>query len=446
MFYKNYKNIATTELRKKALEIIKVGIESVNPHILIERAVRYNEDFNSIIINNNSFDLLRGRIFVVGGGKASGMMAEMLEKIVGPENISAGIINSIEKKYKTKKIKINIAGHPLPDKNGVQGAREMLALKKKYNINEKDLVICLISGGGSAMLSSPVDGVSLEEIQIVNKLLIHSGASIDEINIVRKHIGIMGGGRLGKFFSPAKVVSIIISDVKGNDLSTIASGPTVPDFSNFQDALNVLEKYKLIYQTPKSILNFLVLGVEGKKEESPKKLENCYNYIIGDNATALEAMAVRANRLGFKPLVLESELNGNTEDLAKEYALELMERNKKKHNVYILGGETSLNVPSNHGKGGRNQHYTAVSLSFMNDFKSEWVLACVSSDGIDSSFFAGAIIDNSSFQKSRMRLIDVEKSIINYDTGSMFEKLDNSLIDIGDTGTNVGDIMLYIFK
>ena len=447
MFYKNHKNIGTTELRKKALEIVRAGIESVNPHILVKRSLRYNEDFNSVVINNNSFDLLRGRIFVIGGGKASGMMAEMVEKIIGPENITAGVVNTIDKKYETKKIKINIAGHPLPDKKGMNGAGEMLKLKEKYEINEKDLVICLISGGGSAMLFNPAENINLEEARIINDLLIHSGASIDEINIIRKHIGTMGGGRLGKHFAPARVASIIVSDVKGDDLATIASGPTAPDLSTFQDALGLLEKYKLNKQIPENIFNFLSLGAKGKQEESPKELDNCHNYIIGDNATALEAMAVKANEIGLKPLIIDADLNGETEERSREYASDFMEEKEKEHKAYILGGETTLKVPASAGKGGRNQHYTALSMAFFEDFNDyKWTLACVSSDGIDSKDFAGAIIDNESLKTARANNIDVEKFILNYDTGSMFKELDNSLIDIGHTGTNVGDIVLYIFE
>jgi hydroxypyruvate reductase/glycerate 2-kinase len=447
MFYKNHNNIATTNLRKKALDIIQAGIESVNPHILVKRSLRYNETFNSVLINNNSFDLLRGRIFVIGAGKASGMMAEMLEKIIGSENITAGFVNTIPKKYETKKIKINVAGHPLPDKEGMKGAEEMFQLKEKYNINEKDLVICLISGGGSAMLFNPAEGISLEESREINDLLIHSGADINEINIIRKHIGTMGGGRLGKFFVPARLVSIIISDVKGNDFATIASGPTAPDLSTFQDALKILEKYKLNTKIPESILNFLILGAKGKKEESPKSLENCYNYIIGDNATALEAMAIRANKIGLKPLIIDADLKGETEEKAREYAFDFMEAKEKEHDTYILGGETSLKVPLSSGQGGRNQHYTALSMIFLENFNDhKWAMVSASSDGIDSKDFAGAIIDNESLKKARAKNIDIEKFILNYDTGTMFKELDNSLIDIGHTGTNVGDIVLYILE
>lgn len=447
MLYKNYNNIATTSLRKKALDIIQAGIESVNPHILVKRSLRYNEDFNSVIINNNSFDLLRGRIFVLGAGKAAGMMAEMVEKIIGPENIKDGIVNTVSKKYKTKKIKINIAGHPLPDKNGVKGAEEMLDLKKKYKINEKDLVICLISGGGSAMLFNPAQGINMDEAKILNDLLIHSGADISEINIIRKHIGTLGGGRLGNFFAPARVASIIISDVKSDDFSVIASGPTAPDPSTFKDALDLLKKYKLSSKIPESILNFLKLGMIDQEKESPKILNNCYNYIIGDNATALEAMAVKAKRIGLKPLILDADLKGDTEERAREYASDLMEEKNKEYDTYILGGETSLQVPENHGQGGRNQHYAALSMSFFEDYYNhKWVLASVSSDGIDSKDFAGAIIDNKSLKNARIKNIDVEKAILNYDTGSMFKELDNSLINIGHTGTNVGDVVLYLFE
>jgi len=444
MFYKNYENITTTDLRKKVLEVIQTGIESVNPYSLVKKSLRYNETFNSVVINNNTFDLLRGRIFVIGAGKAAGMMAEMVEKIIGVENITAGFVNSVSRKYKTKKIKINIAGHPLPDEAGLKGAQEMLNLKKKYKINEKDLVICLISGGGSSMIFSPKKGIDLEEARELNNLLIHSGADIHEINIIRKRVGVLGGGNLGKFFAPAKVASMIISDVSGNDLSTIASGPTAPDFSGFEDALNIISKYQLQNKIPKNILNFLLLGVKTESKRDKNELKNCFNYIIGDNTIALEAMAMKANRMNLKPLILDANLKGDTEEKAREYALYIKEEKFDKYDFYILGGETSLKVPALAGKGGRNQHCTALSMIFLREIERKWAMTSISSDGIDSKDFAGAIIDNHSLKKALLQNIDVEKSILNYDTGTMFEKLGNSLVNIGHTGTNVGDFIVYL--
>ena len=443
MFYKNYKNIAISEERKKVLEIIEEGIKSVNPYLLVKKSLRYNEDFNSVVVNNNSFDLLRGRIFVIGAGKAAGMMAEMVEEIIGAENITAGIVNSIPHKYKTKKIKINVAGHPLPDEEGMAGAKAILFLKNKYKINEKDLVLVLLSGGGSAMLFYPAEGINLEEAQELNNLLIHSGAGINEINVVRKHVGILGGGRLARFFAPAKVVSMFISDVEGDNFSTIASGPTAPDNSSFEDAIDILKKYRLTNKISKSILYHLSLGLKGLKKENPKELKNVFNYIIGDNATALEAMAVRANRLGLKPLILDASLKGDTEEKAREYARYLENEIGQQHNLYILGGETNIEVPLLSGEGGRNQHYSAMSMAFLNNLKRKWVLASVSSDGIDSKNFAGAIIDYNSLKRALLKKIDVEKAILNYDTGTMFKELGNSLINTGHTGTNVGDLMVY---
>ena len=188
MIIKNYKELAVSSIRKDALNILIEGLNKVRPDILMRNTVRYNEDFNNLIVLNKHHDIISGRMFVIGAGKAAGMMAETLEKIMGPKHIKAGVVNTWSAKYKTKKIKIIKAGHPWPDKAGVKGVLAMLKLKEKYKINKKDLVICLLSGGGSAMLPLPSDGVNLGEMKKTAQILTAAGANISEINIVRKHV------------------------------------------------------------------------------------------------------------------------------------------------------------------------------------------------------------------------------------------------------------------
>ncbi len=240
MIIKNRDALATTELRKQALDIIEAGIARVLPPNIMKSVVRYDRVSQTLAVGGDNYSLSRGRVFVIGGGKASGLMAETLEKIIPPENIAAGVVNCKSELYKTSKTRIITAGHPIPDQRGIGGVKEMLALKKLYSINEADLVICLVSGGGSALMPHPVEEVGLKDKQSITALLLGCGAAIDEINAVRKHLSQTKGGRLGHFYSPATVVSLILSDVIGNDLAAIASGPTFPDPTTFTDALDIL--------------------------------------------------------------------------------------------------------------------------------------------------------------------------------------------------------------
>jgi len=442
---KNYKKIAVTELRKQALEIIEAGIKKAHPGFLIEAGVRYNRNFNSLTVQNKTYDILRGRIFVVGGGKAAGLMAQALEKIIGADNITAGIVNCHSDDYKLEKIEIIQAGHPLPDRKGVKGVDKILDLKDEYEISEKDLVICLISGGGSALMPGPVEAVSLKDEQAVTQLLLESGADIREINAVRKHLSRVKGGRLGRHFQPAQVVSLILSDVADNNLNVIASGLTVPDPTTFKDAQTILVKYNLLEEIPPKVKKYIGRGCDGQEGESPKKLNNCDNYIIGDINTALEAMAGKAKTLGLKPIIISAAITGLPEVVGKRISQEIASGEYQNYNTLIFGGETTPGLPKAHGQGGRNQHLAAVSMLAMRDYKKEWVMASVGTDGADYlSEVAGAIVDNNTLKVARQKGLEVEDYINSYDTFNLFKELGSSLIVIGDTGTNVGDVMVYI--
>ena len=446
MIIKNKKQIATTKLRKMALEIIEAGVESVLPINLMRSAVKYNAKQKILAVQNKKYNLGQGRIFVIGGGKASGLMALELEKIIGADNITAGVVNCKSSDYKTKTIKIIKAGHPIPNQTGVRGVKKMLALKKEYKINKNDLIICLISGGASALMPCPVDSVSLKDKQNITKFLLNSGAKIQEINTVRKHLSKIKGGQLGKFFAPASVVSLIISDVVGNNLEIIGSGPTVADPSTFKHAYKILKKYDLLKKAPKSIIAHLKKGCAGKTEETPKELSNCSNYIIGDNMPALSAMEYKAYQFGLKPLIVTAEQIGNSAKTAQIRAQEIIDKRYKDCNVILIGGETTLKLAVNHGRGGRNQHYAAASMLAMQKYKKDWVVASVSTDGLDYlTDVAGAIVDNNSLALAEGIGADAGKYIKRYDSNSLFKKINRSLIVTGDTGTNVGDVIVYIF-
>lgn len=446
MIIKNRRELATTKSRDKALQIIEAGIERVLPPNIMEAAVSYDAPHHTVKIQGDTFPLSpTSRIFVVGGGKASGLMAQTLEGIIGAENITAGMVNFKGGQVQTQKIKTVVAGHPTPDQRGVSGVSDMLALKSRYSIRDNDIVICLLSGGGSALMPNPVEGVSLKDKQKITELLIASGAKIGEINVVRKHLSRVKGGQLGDFYSPAKVISLILSDVIGNDLAAIASGPTTPDPSTFANAHNVLKRYNLLARAPKSVIDFIEKGQRGEAPETPKTLNNCHNYIIGDNKLALEAMAAKAKELGFAPHIITSQQTGDTTEIARSRAREALDNRYSGYNILLIGGETTIKLPPDAGRGGRNQHYAAVSLLAMADYPGQWVLASIGTDGSDFlPDVAGAIIDQNSLETAKAKGIDIEAYIKRCDSNTLLEKIGNSLIITGDTGTNVGDVVVYM--
>lgn len=447
MIIKNKNALSTTKLKKQALDIIEAGIVRVLPPNIMKSAVRYDAASKALIINGDAYCLSTGRVFVIGGGKASGLMAETLETIINPEKIFAGAVNCKGGVYKTHKIKIIPAGHPIPDQRGISGVKEMLALKQRYSINENDLVICLMSGGGSALMPYPIDEVGLEDKQIITGLLLSSGAEIGEINAVRKHLSKVKGGQLGRFYSPTTVVSLILSDVIGNDLAVIASGPTVPDPTTFSDAYDILTKYDLLDRAPESVIDLLRNGCQGRMTETPKILTNCYNYIIGDNRLALEAMLKRANEVGFTPYIITAEQKGDTTSVAVSRAKEILNAKYTGYDAAFIGGETTPKLPAIAGKGGRNQHYAAVSMLAMKKYPGEWVVASVGTDGSDFlPDVAGAVVDNSSLDIAKAKGIDVESYLDRYDSNTLLDRIGNSLVITGDTGTNVGDIIIYLLK
>jgi glycerate 2-kinase len=445
LIIKNSDELATTALRHQALKIIEAGIEHVLPAAIMKSAVNYDPKSRALEVDDTTYGTVEGRIFVIGGGKASGLMAEALEDKTGVGNILTGIVTCKGDSYSTNRIKVINAGHPIPDKRGLNGVKQMLALKDKHSINNNDLVICLISGGASALMPFPVDGISLEDKQRTTELLLKCGAEIHEINKVRKHLSKTKGGKLGEFYSPTKVVSLIISDVIGDDLDAIASGPTYPDSSTFQDAYNALKKYHLTASVPKSVLSYLERGCRGEVSETPKSLTNCHNHIIGNNQLALESMAQKSEELGFTPLIITAEQKGDTAEAAYTRAKEILEGKYQGYTVILIGGETTPKLPENCGKGGRNQHYAAVSMLAMKSYPGYWLTASVGTDGSDYlPDVAGAMVDNNTLLRANSQGLNLKSYIDRFDSNTLLKKIGGSLIVTGNTGTNVSDVMLYL--
>jgi glycerate-2-kinase len=445
---KNWDNLATSELRRRALQIIEAGIRRVLPSTIMQTTVGFERSSKTLSISNDIFPV-NGRLFIIGGGKASGLMAQTLENILGVDIIESGLVaeKANPREFRTRKIKIVQAGHPIPDERGVKAVSEMLALRRKYTITRNDLVLCLLSGGGSALMPCPLEGLSLSDKQKTTGLLLSSGADISEINAVRKHLSRTKGGKLAQYFAPARIISLILSDVIGNDFSVIASGPTFPDSSTYQEACAVLKKYGLWDKAPRGVVSILESGLKGEIAETPKSLGNATNYIIGDNRLALEAMTEKARQLGFTPLIVTSEQTGETADVARRRAREILSSNYKGYDALLVGGETTPQLPDKPGRGGRNQHYAAVTLEQFVDYPGDWLSASIGTDGSDFiPEVAGAIVDRQTLQIIESKRIALKTHLERYDSYTLLNNIGNSLVITGNTHTNVGDIILYLFS
>ncbi|MEM3561893.1 MAG: glycerate kinase [Candidatus Jordarchaeaceae archaeon] len=434
--------------RKIILALIESALRAADPR----RAVKKNLILkrNKLMVKGKTFDLNSlNNIYVVGGGKASGAMAEAVEEVLG-DRISGGCVNILKgtrNQFKTSKIELVEASHPVPDMNGLQGAKKMVSLVGEAQ--EGDLVLCLISGGGSALIPLPVEGVSLEDLQEVNRALLKSGAEINVMNAVRKHLSAVKGGNLAKAAYPATVVSLIISDVVGDPLETIASGPTVPDPTTYQDAINYLREYNIWDICPEGVKKHLNRGLEGKYPETPKPgdpiFERVFNLLIATNRMACFAAQEEGRKRGLKSLVLTTFLEGEAKDagvLVSGIAKEIFYYNRpwKKPVIVILGGETTVTVRGK-GRGGRNQEL-ALSAALKLRGVEGVVIGSVASDGIDGfSNAAGAIIDGQTIDEAKRRGLDALSYLLDNNSTAFFESIDDCLIFTGPTGTNVNDLV-----
>jgi len=438
------------EARKTALIILETALLAVDPKNLIKTKLKVTQDI--IQISDLKFQLQDfDRIFVLGGGKASGAMAEGVWEILGPK-ISGGVINVLKgtaENFSTGRIALNEARHPIPNEDGVKGVTKMLEVLD--GITEKDLVIFLISGGGSALMPMPQKGITLEEMQNVTTSLLKSGAYIDEINIVRKHLSQIKGGRMVLHVHPATLLSFVLSDVVGDSLTSIASGPTVPDPTTFADAINVLKRYSIWQSAPESVKRCLSDGVEGRLRESLKpgdlKLKKVQNLILGSNRVALQAALEKASCLGFNSMILSTFIEGEARHIGTAIAgiaREIMASGLPLEcpAVLLCGGETTVTVKGD-GLGGRNQELALSSALRLRGLEGV-VVASIGTDGIDGpTNAAGAVVDGSTWNRSRDKGLNLELSLNDNDSYTLFNQL-GDLIITGPTGTNVNDIMIIV--
>jgi len=437
-------------LRRDAKKIFLHAIRAVDPQRLLSCKVSLRNHLLCIGARKYPLSHYR-RIFVAGTGKASAAMAVSLERILG-SRITAGWVNV---KYghgqKLKRIRIQEAGHPLPDRKGLEGSQEMVRLLGQ--LTPQDLVIFLISGGGSALLPLPVPGVSLEEKQAATNLLLGCGATIQEINTVRKHLSVIKGGGLAKIVYPATLVTLILSDVIGDPLDAIASGPTVPDPTTFEDCARILSRYGLWEKVPLSVANHIREGLEGRKEETVKEndpaFSKVYNLVVGNNLLAMKAAQKAAKAMGYRTLLLSSLIEGETREVAKVHTAVakevLLSGNPISSPACILsGGETTVTLRGK-GKGGRNQEFALASSIELAGWEGI-VLLSAGTDGTDGpTDAAGAFADGKTLSRAKTLGLDPWSFLKENDSYSFFEQL-GDLLMTGPTGTNVMDLRILLIR
>jgi len=436
--------------RKIVLDAIEEAFRSADPKRIMFSKIKLEGE--KLKINSNILNLSRYRkVYVLGGGKASGSMAEALEKIL-KDRIDEGIIvvpKGVAGRHTLSRIDLHEASHPIPDETSVSGAKKILELANKAEGD--DLVICLISGGGSSLMALPKEGISLEDKRKVTDLLLRSGATINEINIVRKHISSFKGGQLAKAVYPATLIGLLLSDVLGDPLDVIASGPTVPDSSTFQDAVSILQRYDLWDRIPDSVRHVLFDGLKRKIDETPKEGDKIFksvrNIVIGNNRLACMAAMEKLSHYDLNVLFLTSFMEGEARHIGTFFGAigrELMMTDKPIASPagVVAGGETTVTVTGN-GIGGRNQEI-ALSAALKIIGTEGLAIASASTDGIDGpTDAAGAIVDGKTIMRAKNCGLDPLETLRNNDSYTFFSEL-RDLIFTGPTGTNVNDVTILV--
>lgn len=435
------------ELRSDALAVWTAGVEAVRPEPLVAGAISaFPDDWRTAIA-------CAPRIIVVGGGKAGAGMAaglevalgDHLDRVVGLLNVPEGATADL------RRIELHPArpaGSNHPTAAGVIGVERMLTLLG--SAGPDDVAICLLSGGGSALLPAPAAGVTLEDKQAVTKLLHASGATIGEMNAVRKHLSRVKGGRLAEAFRGRLLVSLILSDVIGDPLDVIASGPTAPDPTTYADALGVLEKYDLDGRAPAAVVRHLHQGRDGKVSETPKRLPaHVHNRVVGNNASTLRAAAAEAERQGYAVLNLGSFIEGETTEVAGVVAGMVRSVRHDGQPIrppacILVGGETTVTLGPDPGKGGRNQEFAlAAAVKLGADLAG----ACVLSGGTDGedgpTDAAGAVVSTATMADAAARRLDPAAHLRRHDSYPFFDAV-GGLIRTGGTGTNVTDLRVVL--
>ena len=431
--------------RHHAQKIFETGLEAADPIVSIRRHLRVERD--NLYVGDRVYDLAKyGNVYVVGAGKAAGKMARAVEELLDGR-IAGGIV--IVKRGHTVplgKLKVVEAGHPIPDEAGVKATEAAMALLRRAG--ENDLILCLVSGGASALLSCPVMELSLQDKQQTTETLLHCGARIQEVNAIRKHISKVKGGRLAGLAYPATVLSLILSDVVDDSIDNIGSGPTAPDSSTFLDCLSVIKRYGVREIIPKGVKNFLEQGASATIAETPKAgdaiFQKVQNLIVGNNGTAMLAAKNRAEALGYHTVVLSSSIEGEARRVAIDHMLMAKDARLHRPACIISGGETTVTLQGD-GMGGRNQEFALAAAIEIDGIEGVVVLSG-GTDGTDGpTDAAGAIVDGTTLQRGRDYGLDARDYLQRNDSYPFLKTVGDLLIT-GPTLTNVMDLRLILVR
>lgn len=436
--------------RIDARRILDAAISAADPRHCIQRSLEVVGD--DLIVEGTPLALSAAtRIRVVGAGKATPAMAQAVEELLG-DRIDAGAINTkYDHALPLQHIHTTECGHPIPDAAGVDGARQIL--EQLQDLTDQDIVLCLLSGGGSALLPAPAPGLTLTDKQQTTARLLECGASIDEVNAIRKHLSVLKGGQLARRAMPARLVTLAISDVIGDTPDTIASGPTVPDPSTFADCLRLLDHYQLRDRVPEAVRRHLEMGGAGEMPDTPTvagDLGDAQFHVVGNNALSLQAAREMARTCGYEPLVLSSRIAGETRDAARMHVAIGQEVVSSSQPLaapacIISGGETTVTLSTSPGKGGRNQEFALAAALDLAGLERITVLSA-GTDGTDGpTDAAGAIADAWTVERGAQAGLCAGDHLMGNDAYPFFAALDD-LVITGPTGTNVMDLRLVLIR
>ena len=427
MIVKNYQDLATTEVRKKSLQIVEAGLSAIKTPQIIKESIHLSG--NKLNIKRKIFNIEKFKqIFVVAVGKCSFNSIPVLEDILG-KKLTGGIALDVKKPPRFKKVKGYQGTHPMPSQKNIVAANKIVKFLEK--LVKDDLVLFLISGGGSTLLCLPDGEKSFKKEATILKILFESGAPIRDINTIRKHISLARGGHLAKYAHPAKIISLIFSDIPGDDLGFVASGPTIKDTTTTKDAERIFKKHNILKKSGLKTCNL----IETPKNE--KYFEETTNIALASNRDALQAMAKKAGELGYKSRICDYCLAGEAK-IAGQSIIEALSSSPSK-TVLLYGGETTVTVKSRL-KGGRSQE---LALGALKKIKRGQILVAFASDGRDNTDFAGAICDIITLEKARKLKLNSEKFLDSSNSYDFFKRTGDFILT-GPTGSNVSDLVIAI--
>ena len=439
--------IPPSSIRPLLKKLIGRGLAAVDAYAAVARAISRNG--KELVIGRRRYDLRRyGRVVVVGAGKATASMAQAVEQRLGPRLHGGFVVVKYGHGLPTKRIVVAESGHPIPDQSGQRAAARLCAMVAE--LGRRDLLIVLLSGGASSLLPAPVAGVTLADKQRTTQELLRCGASIREVNTVRKHLSRIKGGRLAEL-TEATVVTLILSDVLGDDLSAIASGPTAPDPTTYQDAVTILKRYRIWQAVPQRVRQHLNRGCQGSVGETPKPgsslFRRVHHHIVGNNAAAVMAVTRAAREEGLRTLVHRQALTGEACEAGQRFGV--MARNivcegkpLQRPCCVVAGGETTVTVTGK-GRGGRAQEFAGAAALEIAGLAKVWVVA-IGTDGTDGpTDAAGAVVGGDTVARAQHLSVDLVGALKRHNTYPALKRL-RQLILTGPTGTNVNDLYLLL--